>query len=232
MMRAREGSSLIENQPRHRRLAARGVLLAGALILGAVSVPAAAADLASGKALYASCVACHGAAGAGNGQVGAPNLTGQQATYLTRQIHAFIEGRRGAQAGDTFGAQMQSVTQVFQGDDDITDVAAYLASLPAERAAAVATGPKVDLSVGRNYFNGICSSCHGTDGRGNVALSAPRLAGQDAAYLMRQYAQFKSGQRGGDGADTYGQQMTSIVRALPDAATEQAVLAYAASLGS
>lgn len=40
----------------------------------------------------------------------------------------------------------------------------------------------------------LCGSCHGADGNSLVADN-PRLAGQDAGYLRRQLADFKSGKR-------------------------------------
>lgn len=56
-----------------------------------------------------------------------------------------------------------------------------------------------------------CIACHGADGLGNMALSAPALAGQDVDYLKRQLRQFVSGQRGTVPSDTLGAQMRSMV---------------------
>ncbi len=41
-----------------------------------------------------------------------------------------------------------------------------------------------------------CSLCHGVDGEGSSAIY-PRLAGQNAAYIAKQLADFKSGRRKG-----------------------------------
>ncbi len=210
-------------------LAQSAVLLA---VLFAGTPPARGADVAGGKVLYDNCVSCHGSRGEGNAKLGAPNLTGQRAAYLSRQISAFVQGTRGADRADTFGAQMRSVVQVFQSDDDIDNVAAYLESLPLQRSAGASGAAATDVAKGRSYYNGICSACHGSDGTGNAPLNTPRLAGQDEAYLARQYAHFKSGVRGADRADTFGAQMRSMVKALPDEATEAAVLTYAAGLGA
>ena len=43
-----------------------------------------AADSGRGEALYATCVACHGADGAGNAALNSPALAGQDAAYLER----------------------------------------------------------------------------------------------------------------------------------------------------
>ena len=60
--------------------------------------------------------------------------------------------------------------------------------------------------------------------------SAPRLAGASPQYLAAQFAAFKSGRRGAHPQDKGGAQMRAIVAMLPDARTEQDVLAYAAGL--
>lgn len=211
-----------------RQLAQLLVLAAGLASLGA---PAMAADLAAGKSLYATCAACHGAKAEGNPAVSAPNLSGQDAAYLLKQLQAFGAGARGAAADDRFGAQMRSASAaVLKSDADRANVAAYIASLPAQRSPAKAGSSEVDLQLGQNYFNGICSACHSSSGKGNVSLGAPRLLGQDPAYLVRQYAAFKSGQRGGDPKDKPAKQMRGMTAALPDAKTEAAVLAYVARL--
>jgi len=40
-----------------------------------------------------------------------------------------------------------------------------------------------------------CMACHGADGSGNAAAGYPRLAGLDAAYLLKQLDDFASGTR-------------------------------------
>lgn len=62
----------------------------------------------------------------------------------------------------------------------------------------------------------VCASCHGAAGQGDVALQAPALAGQRAAYLERQLHNFKSGIRGADAADTLGAQMKAMAATLSD----------------
>ncbi len=61
-----------------------------------------------------------------------------------------------------------------------------------------------------------CAACHSAMGEGNVALQAPALAGQDAAYLERQLRHFKSGMRGSDPEDTQGAQMKAMAATLAD----------------
>lgn len=74
-----------------------------------------------------------------------------------------------------------------------------------------------------------CVACHGSKGEGNATLNAPAIAGQDAAYLERQLANFRNRRRGTDKADVYGAQMQAAATALPEAALAK-VSSYAASL--
>ena len=180
-----------------------------------------------GIALFTTCTACHGAHGEGLPATGAPNIAGAEAWYVERQLRNFATGARGAQPGDTYGATMKAGSALLTSDRDRSTVASYVAALPQVRATA-ASSPVTDN--GRNYFNAICSACHASNGLGNEALGAPRLAGLPAAYLARQLAAFKSGQRGAQNGDKLGAQMRAITAMLPDARTEQDVIAYAASL--
>lgn len=71
-----------------------------------------------------------------------------------------------------------------------------------------------------------CAACHGADGVGNSALSAPALAGQDPVYLKRQLANFRSGVRGADDRDETGRQMQAMAMTLADAGDLEAVVTY------
>lgn len=203
-----------------------GTLLAAACVAGTL-LGSAAAHAADGKSLFTVCVACHGAHGEGMAATGAPNIAGAEAWYVERQLKNFASGIRGGQPGDTYGATMKAGSAGLASDGDRRTVAAYVAALPRVRATAP---PSPVTDNGRNYFNAICSACHGSNGFGNESLGAPQLAGLPATYLARQLAAFKSGQRGAQNGDRLGAQMRAITAMLPDARTEQDVIAYAASL--
>ena len=186
---------------------------------------ASTAFSADGKLLYAACIACHGARGEGIAATGAPNIAGSAAWYVERQLKAFASGARGRQPGDTFGAAMGAAGVTLGSDQARASVAAYVEALPNVQAAA-----SVPNDNGRNYFNAICSACHGSNGLGNETLGAPRLAGVEPKYLARQLAAFKSSRRGGQEGDRLGAQMRAISAMLPDPRTERDVIIYAASL--
>jgi cytochrome c peroxidase len=200
------------------------------LAAACAALPLGAHAAGDGAALYAGCAACHGGQGQGDPKSGAPNVGGLEAAYVERQLRHFAEGRRGASAQDAYGARMRAAVQALAGPEQQHAVAAYVASLPA--SASTAAAPKGDLTAGRNYFNAICSACHGSDGKGNSVLSAPRLAGSDPQYLLRQLAAFRSGARGSDPADKYGAQMRKMVLTLPGPGSDQDVVAYIAALAA
>ncbi|HHL2501224.1 TPA: cytochrome c [Yersinia enterocolitica] len=80
-------------------------------------------DVEAGRVKSASCVACHGA----QGKVSVPmypNLAGQNAMYLEQSLKAYKKGER---TGGQAGVMQAYVTPLT--DDDISDLAAYYASL-------------------------------------------------------------------------------------------------------
>lgn len=86
-------------------------------------------DTAAGKTAYAVCAACHGAAGEGNEQLGAPRLAGQSDWYLVRQINNFNKGLRGYDPKDTYGGQMKPMAATLTSEQAIDDVVAYIHTL-------------------------------------------------------------------------------------------------------
>lgn len=90
--------------------------------------PTLSGDVAAGQAAYAICVACHGAAGEGNEQLGGPRLAGQSDWYLVRQIRNYRQGLRGYDPKDIYGLQMKSMAATLADDEAIVDVVAYINS--------------------------------------------------------------------------------------------------------
>lgn len=87
-----------------------------------------------------------------------------------------------------------------------------------------------DAERGKTLY-ATCGACHGPNGEGMQALNAPRLAGQEAWYVIRQLQNFKTGVRGSNPADTFGLQMAPMAQILPDDAAIEDVAAYVQSLG-
>lgn len=79
-----------------------------------------AADAAKGKSLATVCASCHGAAGISHSPLW-PNLAGQKAAYLEKQLKDF--------RGDVRKDPMMTAMAKPLSDQDIADIAAYYSSL-------------------------------------------------------------------------------------------------------
>lgn len=73
-----------------------------------------------GAGKVAACASCHGQAGEGNAQLGAPRIGGQHARYTAGQLRAFASGARGDK-NNAMAAIAAAMT-----DEQITAIAAYL----------------------------------------------------------------------------------------------------------
>jgi len=135
-----------------------------------------AADASAGKTRAAACQGCHGANGVSNSPLW-PNLAGQTAAYLEAQLKNFKTGKRNNPSMNPIAADLS--------DADIQNLAAYFAGLAPNK-------PKSGASAGADKV-AMCMGCHGQQLQGNGQI--PRLAGQQAKYLIKQLEDFKSGSR-------------------------------------
>ena len=185
------------------------------LLLLALLAPAVSAgvDVTSGKALYAPCIACHGASGEGNADLGSPAIAGQSEDYLVRQLQNYKRGIRGAHPDDTGGAQMRPMAATLADDAAVADVAAYIARLDVPAPTTTLTG---DAHNGAKLYVSRCGACHADNGEGNDALFAPRLVGLRDSYIVQQVRNFRSGTRGAHPDDKYGKQMAVMAKVVTD----------------
>lgn len=192
------------------------------LSISALSAP----SLADG-AYQTHCASCHGAKGAGNLSLGAPNLTLFSSSYLERQLRGFQKGWR-----DTTDAYTQTMSAAVSTLDAALVAEAVLAidRLPDSREISAAKPVAGDTDRGADLFTAYCGACHGTNAAGNDALGAPSLLGLDASYLVRQYRHFSEGRRGFHTDDRYGKQMSRLSRSLKDPSLINDVSAYVAQL--
>ena len=172
-------------------------------------------DIAAGEKAYASCAACHGADG--NGQGGAfPVLTEMDASDIQKKLVAYREGDqeylKSVGLGDRYGTMAPNASNL--SDEQIANLSVYIADAfggtnNGGEAAADGNGngngggesaanaepaePKiVDESVvkhGQALFSN-CAICHGEQGEGGELFDAPKLAGMgmdQAASLLNIY---------------------------------------------
>lgn len=173
----------------------------------------------------ASCVTCHGDRGEGNPTLGAPRIGGLAPWYLARQLKYFQSGVRGATDADPQGLEMRAMVLPLE-TTSLEDLANYVTTLTPPPAEPLTVG---DAERGRSLY-GVCAACHGPAAGGNADLNAPALAGQSGEYLVRQLEHYRTGLRGTNGKDEYGQQMLPIVKSsLTD---HQAVLDVVTYIGT
>ena len=96
------------------------ISLLAASVLAFSASSAIAGDAAAGKAKAASCAACHGADGISKIPT-YPNLKGQKAAYVVKQLKAFKTGDR---KDPTMNAMAKPLS-----DADMANLAAYYAGL-------------------------------------------------------------------------------------------------------
>jgi len=158
------------------------VLIAAlAFALGLASQAQAAGDAQRGKQIGYTCLGCHGIENYKNvyPTYSVPKLVGQHPEYLAAALKAYRSKQR---SHATMYAQASSLS-----DQDIDDVAAYLAGQPlAASASAVGTTPEKVATL--------CSACHGANGVG-IMGDYPTLAGQHADYLERALIEYQKGDR-------------------------------------
>ncbi|MDM8566749.1 c-type cytochrome [Candidatus Halobeggiatoa sp. HSG11] len=149
--------------------------------------------VADGGTLYTKklCTTCHGADAKTSIQAIYPKLAGQDAEYLAAQTkHIKDKTRTGGQTGT-----MVPFTMALT-DADITAIAGWIASQP--------SGAKGG-DIGGTFAAKGCNNCHGNDGqsKGPGAKNVvPKLAGQNAEYIIAQTTAIKDGKRsGGNTAD-------------------------------
>ncbi len=169
------------------------------------------------------CQECHGPTGQGNAvdtSNKAARLAGQHPEYLVKQIRNFRNGER--------PHVVMSPVARHLDDADVHDIAAYFASQPPMHGEIGAPQPAPMLYLHGDSQRRIvaCQTCHGNQGQGQTAPSAaPRLAGQDKPYLLRQLQAWRSGERrnSADGA------MNRVTHQLSDPEIE-ALAGYLSSL--
>jgi len=138
-------------------------------------------DLAHGAELYQTCAACHGPDGRGTEDGEIPAIAGQHGSVLLKQLTDFRHEQR-------WNERMQNFTDRHHlaGAQDLTDVAAYVASLRRFPPSAKGIGDGRDLGEGASVYFRNCEQCHGPLGQGDLLRTRPRLAGQHYGYLLRQ----------------------------------------------
>jgi cytochrome c553 len=161
------------------------VVLSIVALFGTLQAPAAVAagDVQKGKTLGYTCLGCHGIPNYNNvyPTYRVPKLSGQHPEYIVVALKAYRSGER---SHGTMHAQAWTLN-----DQDMEDIAAYLAATPIPSGGAAATPvgtPPAAVAT--------CQACHGRDGVGIMGMY-PTLSGQHPDYLEQSLKQYRSGAR-------------------------------------
>lgn len=162
-----------------------------------------------GKTRSELCQGCHGEFGLSLEDL-IPNLAGQYANYIAKQLRNFQSGARTHQI-------MSAMAQTIN-DEELTDIAAYFSSQKKMQGNGKGENP-----IAKNLFTkgdssrGIppCMSCHGMNGKGQSpsVSTYPVIGGQHKSYLVAQLTHWRSGERSNspDGV------MNKVAKTLTDA---------------
>jgi cytochrome c553 len=158
---------------------------------------AASGDADAGKTKAATCAACHGSNGIGASDT-FPNLAGQHADYIVKQLQAFKSGDRKNPLMGPMAAPLS--------EQDMADLAAYFSGLPhdgsskgGDSADAGSTGSAAPAAyipspaAGKSLYElgdpsrniASCIGCHGTEGNSEV-LIYPTLANHHPEDIAKQ----------------------------------------------
>jgi cytochrome c553 len=172
-----------------------------------------ARSVGRGATLAMQCAICHGSNR--QGQVDTPNLEGQPASAVYKQLRDFKLAARANAIMSPFAVKLS--------EQDMLDLAAYYAYLPRQ------PGPHPDSAVAAPQIVArgapmrnipACSSCHGTT---DAKLGTPWLDGQSPVYIKAQLQAFATGARRND----ISEQMRNIARQMTAAEIEEAARYYA-----
>jgi cytochrome c553 len=171
-----------------------------------------------GGTLALNCTMCHGAQGISRSD--APNLSGQYAEVIIKQMHDYRSSKR--------RSSIMEVLARTLSDQDITDLAAYYAYLPKARNAPTTYDEPLPplVRVGDPLRNiAPCIACHGSV---DQKLGTPWIEGMPKEYLVSQLKAFRQGERRNDSSA----QMRNMARAMTDEEIDAVATFYARKAGA
>ncbi len=149
-----------------------------------------------GIAVYEVCSACHLTEGWGTKDGTFPQLAGQPATVIIKQL-ADIRGKhRDNPTMYPFALPKEiknAAPEVGGGPYAIAAVAEYISKLPMNPDNGVGAGD--NLEHGAKLYKENCVKCHGDRGQGSKEKYYPRIQGQHYKYLLRQFEWIRDGKR-------------------------------------
>jgi cytochrome c553 len=172
-----------------------------------------------GKEGYEVCGACHLPNGAGRSDGTFPQLAGQHATVLIKQMADIRAGLRDNPTMYPFAKELTDA-------QELANVSSYIESLciPIDHGKYEGPDAATQVSDGKTMYEKECVECHLKNGEGVKDKFYPVLAGQHYKYLLRQMTEIRDGKRRNANPD-----MVKIIKKYDDKQLI-AISAYQASL--
>ncbi|HEB97245.1 MAG TPA: c-type cytochrome [Sedimenticola thiotaurini] len=145
-------------------------------------------NLENGRKIYQVCTVCHRPEGWGSSDGRYPQIAGQLASVIIKQL-ADIRARN----RDNPTMRPFASPRLLGGPQEIADVAAYVSQLPMDPFTIKGSG--FDLEHGKKLYQENCADCHGDNGEGDAGKHIPRIHGQNIHYLTRQFEWIRIGKR-------------------------------------
>lgn len=145
-------------------------------------------DAKKGKEAFEVCSACHLPSGAGRPDGTFPQLAGQHATVIIKQIADIRGGLRDNPTMYPFAVTLSDA-------QELADVSAYIQTLCIPREHGMGSKDSVLLQHGEELYKKECTTCHGPTGAGDKEKFYPVLAGQHYKYMLRQVTDIRDGKR-------------------------------------
>lgn len=206
-------AGLIRAQPTGLVVSNPGYRTSAVVVMPDMLPKATQQSIGRGGTLALQCTMCHGARGLSKADT--PNLAGQYAPAIYKQLHDYQSGARVSAIMTPRVAKLS--------DQDMRDVAAYYSYLPRLRAEHSAIdGPEPQIVLHGAPMRNVppCATCHGEV---DYKVGTEWLEGESATYLRTQLEAFASGDRHND----ISQQMRNIARRMTPTEIQQAAAWYA-----
>jgi len=137
-------------------------------------------NMYNGLVIFRICAKCHYEEGWGQRNGIFPQLAGQHAKVIIKQLVDVRDHNRESAGMDHF-AMLKEIGE----PQVLADVAGYISSILMTPHPGVGSG--TDLPLGKRLYNQYCAACHGKNGEGDNDHYYPRIQGQHYRYLLRQF---------------------------------------------
>ncbi|PIE91129.1 MAG: cytochrome C [Acidobacteria bacterium] len=149
-------------------------------------------DLENGLDVYEVCSGCHLPEGWGTQEGTFPQIAGQHASVLIKQLADIREKNRDNPTMYPF-----ALPRAIGGAQSLADVVAYMEKLPMnpDNGKGEWEPGTPEFKQGKKLYEENCTQCHGAQGEGDPEKFYPLIQGQHYNYMLRQFEWIRDGKR-------------------------------------